>query len=56
MRESEERYRMLADALDTQVQFRTQELREETRPYVIFRGDSWSLKITSGAHSTGTAR
>jgi PAS domain S-box-containing protein len=29
LRESEERYRMLADALDTQVQFRTQELERK---------------------------
>ena len=37
LRESEDRYRTLADALETQVQFRTQDLERETRNCVTLR-------------------
>ena len=57
LRESEERYRTLADALDTQVQFRTQELERRNSELRDLSGRLLeSQDDGAAAHSTGTAR
>ena len=48
LRESEERYRALANALDTQVRFRTQELERKNSDLRDLWAGSWRLKISSG--------